>query len=146
MAQQDNTDRILNSFDRISKVFASMESFGGEAGISKPELLALEAIFRHGALAMSEIARNLGVGMSTATSIADRLIEKKLAIRERSEGDRRVVRVTLTKKGEKINSAYQKQKKEGFSRMVSLLTQKEQECFALALEKIADEIQKERQL
>lgn len=141
ITSQDNTDRVLSAFDRISKVFVSMESFGAEAGISKPELLAIEEISKHEKIKMNLIAKNLCIGTSTATSIIDRLIEKKLAKRERNGGDRRVVRVVLTEKGEKTNIKYQSQKKEMFSNMMALLTLEEQECFIKALEKIAVTLQ-----
>ncbi|MCL4417791.1 MAG: MarR family transcriptional regulator [Actinobacteria bacterium] len=139
--RQDNTDRILSAFDKISKVFASMESFGAETGISKPELLTIEVISRYEKIMMNLIAKNLNIGTSTATSIVDRLIEKNLVKRERNGGDRRAVRVVLTEKGKKINIKYQNQKKEMFSDMMVLLTLEEQECFIKALEKIAVKIQ-----
>lgn len=142
MNTKENTTRCLNAFDKIGKVFASMETFGGESSISKPELLALEALSGHEGLKMSEIAKGLGVGMSTATGIADRLIEKKLATRVRNGGDRRVVRVALTKRGRNIEQAYEKQKKEYFACMMRMLTAEEQEFFVHVMEKIAYAVQK----
>lgn len=87
---------------------------------------------------MSKLAKKLGVGFSTATGIIDRLIEKKLVTRERNHGDRRVVKVSLTKKGEKTVFDYQKQKKEVIEKMMNMLSVKEQEDFILILEKLAD--------
>lgn len=138
MAAQENITRILEAFDRISKVFASMESFSGDIILTKPELLALEAISKGEGLMMSELARRLDIGFSTATGIIDRLIEKELVRRERNGGDRRVIRLVLTGKGKKINLAYQMQKKEIFGKMLSLLTADEQRSLILILEKIAN--------
>jgi len=138
MTPEENTTRIIEAFDKISKVFASMESFNGEISLSKPELLTLESISKHKELTMSKLARNLDIGFSTATSIIDRLIEKKLVVRERNHGDRRVVKVLLSKEGEKIISSYQEQKKIFFKKMVEFLTESEQENFVIVLEKIAD--------
>lgn len=138
MAEKENITRILDAFDGISRVFAAMESFSGDASISKPELLALEAISREEGLMMSDLGRKLDISLSTATGIIDRLIEKKLVKRERNGGDRRVVRVVLTDKGRRTNLTYQKQKKEIFARMLGALSSGEQEQLIHILEKISN--------
>ena len=138
MTTEENTIRIIEAFDKISKFFASMEGFNGEISLSKPELLTLESVSKHKELTMSKLAKNLDIGFSTATSIIDRLIEKKLVVRERNHGDRRVVKVLLSKEGEKIISSYQEQKKIFFKKIIEILTEGERESFVLFLEKIAD--------
>jgi DNA-binding MarR family transcriptional regulator len=138
-----NITRILDAFDGISKVFAAMESFPIDASISKPELLALEAISREEGLMMSDLGKRLDISLSTATGMIDRLIEKKLVKRERNGGDRRVVRVVLTDKGRKTNQTYQKQKKELFGRMLGALDPEEQGELIKILEKIAGAIKQE---
>jgi len=143
MAEKENIKRILDAFDGISRVFASMESFHGDASISKPELLALEAISREEGLMMSDLGKRLDISLSTATGIIDRLIEKKLVKRERNGGDRRVVRVVLTYKGRKTNLTYQKQKKELFGKMLGALDPEEQGGLIKILEKIAGAINQE---
>ncbi len=139
-AEKENITRILDAFDGISRVFAAMESFPGDASISKPELLALEAISREEGLMMSDLGKRLDISLSTATGIIDRLIEKKLVKRERNGGDRRVVRVVLTDKGKKTNLTYQKQKKELFGRMLGTLDPEEQGELIKILEKISGAI------
>ncbi len=138
MTTEENTTRIIDAFDKISKVFASMEGFNGEISLSKSELLTLESVSKQKDLTMSKLAKNLDIGFSTATSIIDRLIEKKLVVRERNHGDRRVVKVLLSKEGETIISSYQEQKKIFFKKMTEFLTEVEQERFVIVLEKIAD--------
>jgi DNA-binding MarR family transcriptional regulator len=141
MVKKENVTRILEVFDRISKVFASMESFAGDLSLSKPELLALEAISNLEGLKMSELAGRLEIGMSTATGIIDRLIEKKLVLREKNGTDRRVVRIVLTGRGKKTNLVYQKQKKEIFQKMLSQINTDEQKSFILILEKISNALE-----
>ena len=138
MTTEENTARIIEAFGKISKVFASMECFTDDISLSKPELLTLESVSKQKELTMSQLAKNLDIGFSTATSIIDRLIEKKLVVRERNHGDRRVVKVLLSKEGETIISSYQEQKKIFFKKMTEFLTEVEQERFVIVLEKIAD--------
>lgn len=144
MAEKENISRILDAFDGISKVFAAMESFSCDASVSKPELLALEAISKEEGLMMSELGNRLDISFSTATGIIDRLIEKKLVKRERNGGDRRIVRVMLTDKGKKTNKEYQEQKKELFGRMLGALDPREQGELIKILEKIAGQIKQEK--
>ena len=119
-----------------------MGSFVGDINLSKPELLTLESISKQKELIMSRLAKELGVGFSTATGIVDRLIKKKLVNRERNHGDRRVVKVSLSKRGKEIVSVYQKQKKKTFRKMIEVLTESEQVSFLAVLEKIANKMQK----
>lgn len=142
MNTEKNIAGIIGVFDKISKVFVSMGSFVGDINLSKPELLTLEAISKQKELIMSRLAKELGVGFSTATGIVDRLIKKKLVNRERNHGDRRVVKVSLSKRGKEIVSAYQEQKKKTFRKMIEVLTESEQVSFLAVLEKIANKMQK----
>jgi DNA-binding MarR family transcriptional regulator len=68
----------------------------------KGELKMIEILGRDGALMMSEISSRAGLSMSTLTTTMDGLVEKGLVQRERSENDRRVVRVELTKEGKTV--------------------------------------------
>jgi len=142
MTTEENTIRIIEASDNIRKVFASMEGFTGDLNLNKPELLTLESVSKQKELTMSKLAQNLDIGFSTATSIIDRLIKKKLVVRERNGGDRRVVKIILSKEGEKIISSYQELKKISFKKMIEFLTEDEQESFILILEKIANRMQK----
>ncbi len=55
---------------------------------------------------MTDFARGVGVPLSTATHLANRLVEKGVVARERSESDRRVVSIGLTALGEKLHSQF----------------------------------------
>lgn len=144
MTTEKNIASIIGAFDKISKVFVSMESFVGDINLSKPELLTLESISKQKGLIMSTLAKELSVGFSTATGIVDRLIKKKLVIRERNHGDRRIVKVSLSQRGKEIASAYREQKKKIFKKMIEMLTESEQVSFLAVLEKIANKMQKRR--
>lgn len=50
---------------------------------------------------MSAIARKLGITVGSLTTSMNSLVNKKYAVRERSEEDRRIVYIRLTQKGEK---------------------------------------------
>jgi DNA-binding MarR family transcriptional regulator len=52
---------------------------------------------------MTDFARGVGVPLSTATHLANRLFEKGVMFRERSEQDRRVVHIGLSAAGKKLD-------------------------------------------
>lgn len=132
--------RSLEAFDAISRLFAPV--FEGDDGITKQELFALESVSRQGKLTMSGLANSISINMSTATGIVDRLIEKKLAKRERDGSDRRIVSVVLAERGKETVKLYHKQKKKTFESIMGMLSESEQESLVRILEKIAGLIQK----
>ncbi|ODS38468.1 MAG: hypothetical protein A7316_07885 [Candidatus Altiarchaeales archaeon WOR_SM1_86-2] len=137
MVTKENIDRFLETWNKITRVFAAMECFREDPGLTKLELLALSAICNREELIMRQLAEHLGVSMSTATVVIDKLVEKGLVGRERNHGDRRVVKVKLTEKGEKIAVSFQRQKAGIIKQVMGLLSQEEQENFILILEKIS---------
>ncbi len=69
------------------------------ADLNKHDGSVIFFLGQDGACTMSELAVKIRLTVSSATLIVDRLVEKGLIARERSEEDRRVVRVALTGEG-----------------------------------------------
>ena len=72
--------------------------------ISFQQILAISTIENSG-VEMSYFSKKLGIANSTATRLIDGLEKKKLVERKRNSSDNRVIKVFLTKRGEKINSS-----------------------------------------
>jgi len=68
-------------------------------GLRPLHLEALWWLRAEGLLSVNELTRRLGTSVSKTTRVVDRLEEKELVWRDRSEDDRRVVRVHLTDGG-----------------------------------------------
>ena len=76
--------------------------------ISNNDMHIIEAIGLGKGNNMSAIAKKLNITVGSLTTSMNSLVNKKYAVRIRSEEDRRVVYIRLTKKGEKayqINAA-----------------------------------------
>ena len=83
--------------------------------ISFQQILAISTIENSG-VEMSYFSKKLGIDNSTATRLIDGLEKKKLVKRKRNALDNRVVKVFLTKRGEKINNSIEFQlEKIGYS-------------------------------
>ena len=72
--------------------------------ISFQQILAISTIENSG-VEMSYFSKRLGIDNSTATRLIDGLEKKKLVERIRNSSDNRVIKVFLTKRGEKINGS-----------------------------------------
>ena len=72
--------------------------------ISFQQILAI-AMIENSGVGMSYLSKKLGIDISTATRLIDGLEKKKLVERKRNASDNRVVKVFLTKRGEKINNS-----------------------------------------
>jgi DNA-binding MarR family transcriptional regulator len=70
--------------------------------VSSPQLHCLLALYEHGPLPPSQIARYIMVKSSTVTGIIDRLELKGLVTRLRNSPDRRVITIELTEAGKTL--------------------------------------------
>jgi len=73
-----------------------------DVDLTMSQLRILFLLHRRGTQSMGQIARPLGVKLSTVTGIVDRLVERQLVIREEDAHDRRLVVARLTNEGHQI--------------------------------------------
>ncbi|KRM63650.1 MarR family transcriptional regulator [Ligilactobacillus agilis DSM 20509] len=71
------------------------------------EMHAIHAISMYDHKSASEVAKELHLTPGTLTAMVDRLVRKGYVKRLRSEDDRRVIRLGLTKKGRVIYRAHE---------------------------------------
>jgi len=69
-----------------------------------PNQLHILKMISHNPMTVSELARTHQVSPPTMSSMVDKLVKKGLMERERSEEDRRLVHVSITRDGEKLMS------------------------------------------
>ncbi len=107
------------------------------------ELLLVEYLGDSGQRMMRELAEHLQLAVNSITGTVDKLERKLLVERQRSEEDRRVVHVALTKAGQDVYEANLKEKLAFLRRMLAALTEDEQEIFMVLFRKIARAGQKQ---
>ena len=74
---------------------------------------------------MSELANRVNIPLSTMTGIADKMAERDLVVRHRSETDRRVVELELASGGKKVFEEESNAFKGWFNQMFEPLTDEE---------------------
>jgi DNA-binding MarR family transcriptional regulator len=110
---------------------------GPHAELSVQELRVVEHLGDAGPRMMRELAQFLLLAVNSVTSLVDNLEAKCLVRRNRSEQDRRVIRVELTEAGKVAYDAAVREKVALLRRMLKVLTEDEQEIFLVLFRKIA---------
>lgn len=93
---------LMRHFDTLSREFLAPEL---GASFSKSEAALLAFLAEQGPATMSEVSSAVGLALSSATGLVDRLVERRLVERSRPESDRRTVRVVLTARGKRALEA-----------------------------------------
>ncbi len=104
-----------------------------KSGVSMTHMHVLWLLEHHGDLHMGHLADFLGVSMSNATGIVDRMEERGLVERERVADDRRVVEVHLTDGGREALETIEALRQDRLHGILSHLDTGELERVAAAL-------------
>jgi DNA-binding MarR family transcriptional regulator len=105
--------------------------------LSREEIRALIVLRSSGRSIMSDFAGALGIPLSTATHIIDRLVHKGLVMRVRSDRDRRIVQVEMSAPGKKLHAALRAKHQAMALSWLEPLSPSERESFLSMMAKIA---------
>jgi DNA-binding MarR family transcriptional regulator len=105
----------------------------GEFELTLAQMRALRAIGSQQGCTMGELAAKLGVSLSAATGLADRLVQQGLIVRKPDSQDRRVVRVEASPVGRRTHAAMRKKKHQLMALALAGLSQSELEKIAGSL-------------
>lgn len=130
-------DRIL---DRLMAA-APAEAVGSDVLLTLQEVRAAKAIPPSGSVSMSTLASSMGVSLPTATHIVDRLVTKGVAVRIRTEQDRRLVLVALSERSKEHHRAFFENRVALILRILKPLGRAEREQVVRALGEIARVVQ-----
>ena len=128
---------IIEKFAALKCDCLTCQNVEGLEHLSMQELNAISVIGREGPCIMRKIADRMRLAVSTITTIVDKLVAKGLVVRERSEEDRRIVKVSLTQKGRMVYKADLDTHLELSQAMLSTLNEDEQDILIVLLRKIS---------
>lgn len=124
---------ILRQFETVNATVAN----GPHVELSQQELRLVEFLGAKGPQMMRVLAEHLALAVNSVTTVADRMEQKGLISRQRSEEDRRVVRLELTEAGRVMYRAADIARLQLFRTMLGALTDDEQEILLVLFRKIA---------
>ena len=118
------SDVIMDLLKKYNKMESSRYIYR-DYPLTMSEIYYILAIQNSQKKSMTDLAKNVDVNLSTATSMIDKLTRNGLVERIRDLGDRRQVFVQLTSKGEEIYTSIIESRKIVMEKLFSLFTPEE---------------------
>jgi DNA-binding MarR family transcriptional regulator len=127
---------LVEVYDDVNRIEEFSIKQGAFSDISITEIHTIEAVGLYGSKTMSEIASQLEITMGTLTIAIDKLIKKGYVERRRSDTDRRIVNVCLTKRGKLAYRIHEKFHMDMVKAIMSDFSHEEEEVLLVALKKL----------
>ena len=90
---------LVEVYDDVNRIEEYSIKTGEFSDLSITEIHTIDAVGLYGSKTMSEVATELEITMGTLTIAVDKLIKKGYLERSRSDVDRRIVNISLTRRG-----------------------------------------------
>lgn len=127
---------LVEVYDDVNHIEEYSIKKGVFSDLSITEIHTIEAVGLYSTKTMSEIAAELEITMGTLTTAVDRLIKKEYMERNRSNTDRRIVNVSLTKRGKLAYRIHEKFHLDMVKAIMNDFTAQEEEILLIALGKL----------
>lgn len=127
---------LVDVFNDILTIEENALKSGQFNDVSVTEVHTVEEIGMYEPKSMSEIAKNLNITVGTLTVAINNLVKKGYCERYRSDNDRRVVKVGLTKKGRLLYRVHEKFHADMVKTAISDLTEEENLALRKSLSKL----------
>ena len=114
----------------------SMAQAGDEVGAT--QLRALVVVASRGSLSLGALAEAVGISLSTASRMCDRMVESGLLNRADDPTDRRQVVLTLTADGQTVVQKVMRERKEALTAVLSRLSKTERSRLTTALPRFVE--------
>jgi len=137
---KDINNMLVEIYDDINRIEEYSIKHGAFSDISITEIHTIEAVGMYGSRTMSEIAQTLEITMGTLTTAVDKLVKKGYMERSRSNADRRIVNVSLTKRGKLAYRIHEKFHMDMVHAIIDAFTPEEEEILLTGLRKLNDHL------
>lgn len=134
-------DYLVNVFNDILTIEESELKKSRFKDLSITEMHTIEAIGMYKRKTSTEVARELSITVGTLTVAINNLVKKEYVERIRSEDDRRVVKLGLTKKGKLLYRVHQHFHREMVKNILAGMENDEEKALLKALKNLHDFLQ-----
>ncbi|MBO1086517.1 MULTISPECIES: fatty acid biosynthesis transcriptional regulator FabT [Enterococcus] len=131
-------DYLVSVFNDILTIEESELKKSQFKDLSITEMHTIEAIGMYKKKTTSEVAKELSITVGTLTTAINKLVRKGYVERIRSEDDRRVVKLGLTKKGKLLYRVHQHFHREMVKNIMDGMAADEQQALLSALKNLHD--------
>jgi DNA-binding MarR family transcriptional regulator len=130
-------DSILRSLRRITRAIdLHSRQLIEQIGLTGPQVLCLRLLVQHQTMMPTELAKEMSLSPATITGIIDRLEARGLLSRDRSQEDRRTVKLAVTPAGREAIKSVPSVLQECFAQRLRELPPENQRAIHLVLEQI----------
>lgn len=130
-------DEALLAVARLA-MDASVRAADDLGGVSPVQLRALTALRRSGPLNLAQLAEEMGVTVSTASRLVDRLVAVDWVHRRQARHNRREISLTLTAQGQALLHEYDDQRARRLQVCLTRVAPDRQDAVVAALREFAD--------
>ena len=134
-------DYLVSVFNDILTIEESELKKSQFNDLSITEMHTIEAIGMYKKKTSSEVAKELSITVGTLTVAINNLVKKGYVERLRSEDDRRLVKLGLTKKGKLLFRVHQHFHREMVKNILKGMEQEEEQALLRALKNLHDFLQ-----
>lgn len=127
---------LVEVYDDVNRIEEYSIKTGEFSDLSITEIHTIDAVGLYGSKTMSEVATELEITMGTLTIAVDKLIKKGYLERSRSDVDRRIVNISLTKRGKLAYRIHEKFHLDMVKAVLMDFNQQEEEILLTALGKL----------
>jgi len=127
---------LVEVYDDVNRIEEYSIKQGTFRDLSITEIHTIEAVGLYGSKTMSGVASALEITMGTLTTAVDKLIKKGYMERSRSNSDRRIVNVNLTKRGKLAYRIHEKFHLDMVRAIMLDYSEEEEEALLSALSKL----------
>jgi len=135
-AVDELTDAVLAA-SRVLVAVAADSLAGIPDDLTLPQYRTLVVLHSRGSQSVQDLAHELDVVPSSATRMCDRLVRKRLIVREPVEGNRREVQVSITAAGASIVATVSRRRRARIRRIVANMPAARRASLVAALEDFA---------
>jgi DNA-binding MarR family transcriptional regulator len=137
---EQDADAVIDSVLSASRVLVavaarSLSDIAEEVTLTQYRTLVVLA--SRGPQNMAGLAEGVGVTPATATRMCDRLVKKKLIVRRAERGDRRQVRLVLSKSGLELVTAVTDRRRKEIEKIIGAVPVEDREVLVQALGRFA---------
>jgi DNA-binding MarR family transcriptional regulator len=136
---EGQVERISQNLGRFMRVIHIMKNRSEKAGMKPlpldPQYVML-SFLKDGPLPMSDLSRRGGCSKPNVTALTGRLIDDGLAAKQQDRGDRRVIRIGITKRGMALLERRKKAARAAIRANLSGLSEKDLDELCVSLEKV----------
>lgn len=127
---------LVDTFNDILTIEQQALQSGIFKDLSVTEIHTIAAIGMYKPRTMSQVATDLNITVGTLTTAVNNLVKKQYVERKRSEQDRRIVQIKLTKKGKLAYRIHQKFHGDMIKATIDGLTDEEERVLIKSLDKL----------